>query len=164
MKFFSLFLVLIASNSFAQSYLSGTSYVGKETVNQQLTGNSCKVLIGQVQSINNATNCFDLNYSFGSPSIVKNNLNLNSAFTKVESDRKTCAVNLDGSITGDEIFNAESDSVYTRLYSGMLKEGHTQYDYFLKISPDSRLPQEAAIHSMSFFSEKLVECVDLQLQ
>ncbi len=161
-------LGMIASNTAsAHTIQSKVVYKGRETVNQVLTGNTCGVLIDTVVAIQNTSHCYEVSMHFGSPRMgFKKNLNVRSQYTKKHEssfpERKTCALNLDGTVAGDAVFDAESNEVYTRFFSGMHKEGSHQYDYFLKFSPETLLPQEAAYHELSWFTDRLVECIDLK--
>ncbi len=154
-------------NLWAQADFSMLRFEGKETVNGRLTGKSCLVVVGQIVPIADSFECFKLEMKIGSPTLgVLKGLSLSSQETgrhlQAAEGRRVCASWANGSTLSEEIFSAKISDYYTRYYSGMQKQGwFTQKDFFLKVSPETYLPTEAAVNTITAFSEQLVECIDL---
>lgn len=148
---------------------SGQVYVGDEYVNEYATGNRCYVTIEEVQSNQiRGKHCYSLKMRLGSAesAVTHDELALNSRITNFDrpgfTDMKTCALNTNGSVSGNEIYGEDTSNLYNQIFSGAHQEGWTSYDYFLTLSPETKLPVRSRFHSMGLLSETNVDCVHLE--
>lgn len=166
----TLFLIFLVQINlvFAQNYFKGLVLEGNETFNQQYTGKRCQVEVNSVAQSTKGVNCYKLDFNFLSPLIGKKmNLLVESIVAHKQNNSpflKSCATSLNGNLDENSIFEQNEPSVYTRFFTGMKINGNKQFDYFFKVSPISKLPQEAAVHVLSWFQDDLIECLDLKLK
>lgn len=75
---------------------------------------------------------------------------------------RTCAMNVDGSASGDEIYLEDTESLYSQSFGGGKKQDGIQYDYFLTVSPKTKDLVRARIHVLKILTERNFDCVRLE--
>jgi hypothetical protein len=148
---------------------SGEVYVGLEAVNEHLTGNKCFITINSVAAFaEKGMHCHKVGFQFATNrlDVPKDFLSVESRITNYHRAEypkvKTCALNIDGTSSGDEIYAEDTSRLYNQIFGGMHTSGGVRYDYFLTFAPNSKLPVRARMHIMETFQERDVECVRLE--
>lgn len=148
---------------------SNQTYVGQEYVNDHATGNTCYVQVNNIENANKrGLHCNNLSAQF-----LHNNEKINKEavllYSRVTNNHrpeypqvKTCAMNIDGTTSGNEIYGMNTETLYNSLFSASGKNGTMSYDYFLTISPETKLATRSRIHMMSWFTENNIDCVHLK--
>lgn len=172
MKFiFSTFLLLIALPVYTSTLNveRGQVYRGYEAYNEHATGDVCYITIRNVAPlISKGKHCYSISYVHNSlrNDIPKRELTVDTRVTNYHRREyptvKTCAMNVDGTTYGDEIYEDETDILYNQILGGQFKESRIRYDYFLTLEPDNKLITRARVHVMKLFSEYDVDCVNLE--
>lgn len=146
-------------------------YLGDELVNDSATGKHCSVTIENVDP-QSATGkyCYEIRMLLSTANAIvpQQPFTLNSRVTNIDlpgyPENKTCATNLDGSVAGSAIYGDDTGVIYTQLFSGENQSGHDQYDYFLTISPTTKLASKTRVHVGGWLTETDVDCVHLELK
>lgn len=165
------FLILLSLNVSAQTLksYSGQTLHGQEQINEQPTGNICYVVVRQVTSTETkGHHCFDIEaqFAFNNDQVSKDPVSLMSRVTNYHRPEypavKSCAADLDGKTSSQEIYGLNTDVLYTPFFAATQKIRGTQYDYFLTIDPESKMPSRARVHVLKWFSERDYDCVNLK--
>lgn len=146
-------------------------YLGDEYFNEKPTGNKCSVTINDVSTLNAVGKyCYQLEMTIytANPKVPKLSLTLESRVTNMDMPEypqmKTCAMNINGSVSGQEIYGDDTTKIYTQFFSGGEKINHLQYDFELTVSPTTKKASEASVHLTTWSTEDDVSCLDLKLQ
>lgn len=157
------------ANASTQHLKAGQIYMGKEAVNERLTGNNCFITIQRVEPFSEkGLNCHSAYFLFAADrtDVPKDTLRVDSRITNYHRAEypklRTCAMNVDGTTSGDDIYGSETESLYNQIFGGSMKEGGAQYDYFLTLSPSTKEAVRARIHIQHSMTEKDVDCVRLE--
>lgn len=147
----------------------GTVYMGKESLNERLTGNSCFITIHRVDlAPEKGMHCHSVDFLFASErtDVPKETLRVDSRVTNLHRSEypglRTCAMNVDGSTSGDEIYGEDTESLYNQSFGGGKNQDGTQYDYFLTVSPKTKDLVRARIHVLKILTERNFDCVRLE--
>jgi hypothetical protein len=163
----------LATASFAQAETqnlkAGQIYMGHELLNEQATGNSCFLTIQKVEPYaDKGLHCFSVEFLYASnrPDVPRDTLRVDSRITNYYRPEfpkvRTCAMNVNGTTSGDEIYGQDTQNLYNQIFGGESKAGGSQYDYFLTISPTTKLVSRARVHIQDLMTEKDVDCVQLE--
>jgi hypothetical protein len=146
-----------------------TVYGGLEAVGEVRTGNKCFVTIQEVGGLEaKGLHCYSIDFDFNSAreDVPKNTLHVESRVTNYHRpefpQKRTCAQNIDGTTSGDEIYGTDTTVLYNQIFGGMMKVGDTQFDYFLTLSPLTKEPVRARIHIQNSSVERDLDCVNLE--
>lgn len=165
----------VASMATTINASSGSTYLGKEFVNQQATGNTCVVLINHVLNFSekgNACKKVALSYFFHGEEIGKEgNVGiLQSLITNHQTNEfknnnlKTCAEPIvleNGKKAEANIYDDNEESLYNPIFHGGYSIGQTEYSHFLDLNASDKTPTRAAINVVATDYTRLYECVDL---
>jgi len=163
-------ILLFSTTTFAQtlSLSSGQVYQGIETFNERATGQICYITIHKVQPHNKkGLHCYRTTFSFNSnrEDLPKSSLSVETRVTNYHRDEfpkvKTCALNIDGTTFGDEIYQDDTSILFNRILSGAHVAKRTNFDYFITIDPYSKLATRARVHVTKLFQEYDVDCINL---
>jgi hypothetical protein len=145
-------------------------YIGKESYNEHLTGKNCFVTIHEVIPYpEKGLHCHKVNFQFSADrtDIPRDPLLVDSRVTNYHRPEfpqtRTCAMNVNGTTSGDEIYGEETEILYNQVFGGQQSVGGTQYDYFLTLSSTTKLAVRARIHVTQWLREYDVDCVNLEL-
>ncbi|KHD89798.1 MAG: hypothetical protein OM95_01645 [Bdellovibrio sp. ArHS] len=148
----------------------GQVYVGKETYNEHPTGRICYVTIRDAQPLpQKGLHCQKIDFQFNSvrEDLPKDILTVDSRVTNYHRPEypqvRTCAMNVNGTTSGDEIYGDETSVLYNQIFGGSHSVGSIRYDYFLTLSPNKKTAVRARIHVLKSLSEYDVDCVNLEL-
>jgi len=152
-----------------QALKTGQVYMGKETLNERLTGNSCFITIQRVEPLaEKGLHCHAVEFLFASvrTDVPKDSLRVDSRITNYHRPEfpnvRTCAMNVNGTTSGNEIYGDNTEALYNQIFGGAMKQGGMQFDYFLTLSPTTKEVVRARIHIQDSMSEKGVDCVRLE--
>jgi hypothetical protein len=162
----TLALLAIPAHAAVHNLSSGQVFMGQEYLNEQPTGAICYVTVNDVASVETkGLYCSNIQITLGSldPRVPRQMLSLGSRVTNFDTPsyqegKRTCAAKLDGSIAGDEVFGSDTSVLYIPFYAGMHQDGGTEYDYFLTLSPDTKLPTDSRVHVMTWSTEDDIDC------
>lgn len=178
MKISAVFAIGLASGVFGsiEAYAathnlkSGQVYVGQETHNEQLTGKKCYITIQGVQALpDKGLHCHVVDFQFSSvrDDVPKEVLKVDSRLTNRHRSEfpqiRTCAMNIDGTTWGPEIYEDDTSVLYNQILGGTHTAGSVRYDYFLTLSPDTKLAVRSRVHVTKTFNEYDIDCVNLEL-
>lgn len=145
---------------------AGQTLQGIEQINEHTTGNICYVVIrGVVDKSSKGHHCYDLEvqFAFNNNNISKNPVLLMSRVTNYHRSEypqvKSCAANINGKTSEHDIYENNTEILYTPFFSADEKNGSTQYDYFISIDPVSKMPSRARVHILKPFSETNYDCI-----
>lgn len=145
-------------------------YMGKETYNGHPTGNVCYVTIQDVQTLpEKGLHCYGIDFQFNSvrDELPKEVLTVDSRITNYHRPEfpqtRTCAMNVNGTTSGDEIYGTDTTYLYNQIFGGSHSVNGTRFDYFLTMSPDKKTAVRARIHVLKTLSEYDVDCVKMEL-
>ena len=148
----------------------GQVYVGKETFNEHSTGKVCYVTIKGTRAIpEKGLHCNNIEFQFNSirEDLPKDILSVDARVTNYHRpefpETRTCAMNVNGTTSGDEIYGEETSILYNQIFGGSHSVSSTRFDYFLTLSPNKKLAARARIHVTQAFNEYDVDCVNLEL-
>lgn len=163
---------LVATSALgAVNHLSdGQLYMGEELLNEQPTGRMCNVAIDSVAAMDSkGRHCSRVQVKIHSADgrVPHEAFSLNSRITNYDTPSyraglRSCAMKLDGSIAGEEIFGEDSTSIYTPFFNGMIEIDDTEFHTFLTLSPRTKLPVRARVHLLSAIEESDIDCVNLR--
>ncbi len=147
----------------------GQVYMGKESLNERLTGNSCFITIHRVDlAPEKGMHCHSIDFLFASErtDVPKEALRVDSRVTNLHRSEypglRTCAMNVDGSTSGDEIYGEDTESLYNQSFGGGKRQDGIHYDYFLTVSPKTKDLVRARIHVLKILTERNFDCVRLE--
>jgi hypothetical protein len=162
-------LLSAQANASTQNLRAGQVYMGKEAVNEHLTGNNCFITIQRVEPfLEKGLHCHSAEFLFATvrEDVPKGTLRVDSRVTNYHRPEfpkvRTCAMNVNGTTSGDEIYGDDTSVLYNQIFGGSMKEGGTQYDYFLTLAPDTREAVRARVHIQETLTERDVDCVRLK--
>ncbi|MAE73664.1 MAG: hypothetical protein CL675_06185 [Bdellovibrionaceae bacterium] len=169
-------LILVLAMASATASLAATHnmkygqvYIGQELYNERPTGEQCFVTINFTHPLyDKGLHCHTALFTVNTnrTDIPEVPLSVESRITNYHTpeypELKSCATNVDGTTFGPELYAESSDRIYNHIFSGTHKENRTQYDYFLTISAETKLPTRTRIHVLEWFKEYDVDCVNLK--
>jgi hypothetical protein len=166
------FALFIFTSAFADpvAMIPGEVYQGELFINDHDAHKACKVIIEAKSDLPTlGSNCTKAQISFDFGVTVRGySLESVPLYSSITNDhlaeypnQKTCSLNRDGSPLDQRIYTVSDDQIYNRILSGDSKSGWVSFDYFLKISPDTRLPISGALHRLAPLREDLYECENL---
>lgn len=148
---------------------AGQTLRGQELINEHPTGNICYVIVRQVtDQSQKGHHCHDIEaqFAFNNDVISKEPITLASRVTNYHRSEypttKSCAANVDGKTSGQEIYGTDTEKLYTPFFSADGTIGNTKFDYFLSVDPKSKTLTRARVHILKWFSEKNYDCVNLK--
>lgn len=172
MKLFNLFSVLVLTicsqaNAVTIQSKAGDLYEGKEYVNEQATGKACYLYIDNVSTNLIGNHCYDVEARFATPSvksnIVKDGVIVQSHITNAHRPEypaiKTCATNLRGETSGNDIYSMNDENLFNSLFSWAGENQDAQYDFFITFSAESKKPSRVRLHELKTFSENNYDCL-----
>ncbi len=164
---FSLLLFNTAKATTLDTY-AGQTLQGIEQINEHTTGNICYVVIRDVvDKSSKGHHCYDLEvqFAFNNNNISKNPVLLMSRVTNYHRSEypqvKYCAANVNGKTSEQDIYENNTEILYTPFFTAEEKNGANQYDYFISIDPVTKIPSRARLHILKPFSETNYDCVHL---
>lgn len=166
-----LILTIAAGYSMAQTHSvrRGDVFIGDELYNEHKTGNICYITINGLQEApERGLHCYSIDFAFASirEDIPKEVLKVDSRITNYHRPEypnfKTCAMNVNGTTSGDDIYGEDTANLYNQIFGGAHSTDSVQNDYFLTLSSKSKTVVRARIHVLKTFSEYNVDCVNLQ--
>lgn len=144
-------------------------YIGDEVVMEKPTGNICYVTVNRVAKLEKkGMHCHETFFHFHTNRTdhPKGILRVDSRITNYHRSEypriKTCAMNVDGTTYGEDIYGSDTTDLYNRSFSGTHKVERTQYDYFLSFSAEDKMPTRARIHVLTWIKEYDIDCVNLE--
>ncbi len=171
MKVFLFTILFFSATLFANvnALTSSSTYKGEEYVNQRRTGQICYVSVSRLKAREGRIHCQDIEWRYASSrdDIPKVFFKGETAITnehRVEYPEKiTCAMNVNGTSFGDEIYSLSQTSIlYTPFFHGLYQEGSTEFHHYLNLSPQSKDLVSARIHVLKMFREYDVDCLHLE--
>ena len=145
-------------------------YMGKESYNEHLTGKNCFISIHAVNSFpEKGLHCHKVVFQFAADrtDIPRDHLLVDSRLTNYHRPEfpqiRTCAMNVNGTTSGQEIYGTETDILYNQVFGGSHSAGGIRYDYFLTLSPITKIAVRARVHVTQWLREYDVDCVKLEL-
>ena len=159
------------STAFADTInvLANQVYGGKELYNESKDGKSCAISIQSVADDSaKGLHCKKIGFVFHSDrsDIPQNVLLVSSRITNYDRPefpaKRTCAMNVNGTVSGPEIYGDDTSILYSQIFGGETVIGGTQYDYFLTIDPQTKLAVRARVHVTQPLNEYDVDCVNLK--
>lgn len=152
-----------------QNLKQGQVYIGHELLNERATGNSCFITIQDVRANNEkGLYCYTADFLFSSvrSDVPKDTLTVDSRITNYHRPEfpkvRTCAMNVNGTTSGNEIYGEDTSVLYNQIFGGETKLSGTQFDYFLTLAPDTKQAVRARVHIIDALEEKDVDCVALE--
>lgn len=165
----ALLLAGSAASAATNNLKIGQVYRGREMLNEQFTGNSCFITIQHVEpSIEKGLHCSSADFQFASvrDDVPKDVLHVESRLTNSHRPEfpnvRTCAMNVDGTTSRDDIYGEATAALYNQIFAGQSKIAWTQYDVFLTLSPQTKEAVLARIHIQGLLTEKNIDCVNLE--
>ncbi len=168
-----LILSLLFSFSLSQAAThalkSGQNYLGDEYLNNKPTGKQCYVVIDFVTTNDKGMHCYDINWRYASQLdfTPKEPIMTSSRVTNYHRSEypelKTCALNINGTSYGNEIYQENTNILYNEIYVGYEKIKRKEHHYFLSLSPETKLLTRAKIRILSWFTKKDIDCLNLEL-
>lgn len=162
---------LVSFNLFAQTLNLevGQVYTGNETYNDQETGKICHIIIRDIIELKRkGLHCYKVSFSFESErtDLPMGDLSVDSRITNYHREEyptlKTCALNIDGTTFGDEIYQDDTTILYNRIFGGMHTTKKTRFDYFLTLAPHTKEAISARIHIKKRWKKDYnIDCVNL---
>ncbi|EPZ51437.1 hypothetical protein M902_2975 [Bacteriovorax sp. BAL6_X] len=170
MNFKIITALLFLSSSFAQTIKiqQGDLYLGQETNNGHQTGEACYVQIDSIEGNEKGKHCFDITWRFLSnrKDVLKDYIKASSRITNYHRREypqlKTCAVNIDGTTDGADIYSEDTTLLYNQVFVGMHKLRSTQYDYILSFNAHSKTLASASFHILKWHRKNHIRCVNLK--
>lgn len=170
-KFIILLLLILSGTANAKTLdaYSGQTLQGIEQINEHPTGNICYMVIRHVaDQSNKGHHCYDIEaqFAFNNNNVKKDPVLLTSRVTNYHRSEypqvKSCAANVNGKTSEQDIYENNTEILYTPFFSADEKNGSTQYDYFISIDPVTKSPSRARVHILKPFSETNYDCVNLK--
>ncbi len=169
-----LVLILIGTGAIAsaqtQQLKAGQIYMGKEAVNEHATGNNCFISVHEVMPYSDkGLHCYSAVFDFNSvrEDMPKQPLKVDSRVTNYHRPEfpkvRTCAMNVDGTTSGNEIYGEDTTLLYNQIFGGDLQVGGTMFDFFLTLDPVKKTAIRARVHVRKTFDEYDVDCTNLEL-
>ncbi len=160
------------TNAFADPVMAenGDVYQGTLYINEHPTTKSCQITIQSKNDIPTlGANCTKIQVIFNLGIAVHGyNHTPESLFSSITNYQlpeypvqKTCALNRDGTPLSKSIYSANDEQTYNRILSGDSKSGWVSFDYFVIISPETRLPISARLHRLGVLNEDNYDCENL---
>ena len=155
-------------NAKTHSVIPGTTYIGNEYHNDKPTGQTCYVIVDNISVNNKGLHCYDIEWRYASnrTDVVKDGLITSSRITNYHRreypSKKTCAKNIDGTTSGNEIYSKDSDVLINDIFNGMIKHNKTEFHIFLSLNREKILSR-ARIHGLMWNKEWDVDCLNLKL-
>lgn len=172
---FCFLLLLISTTSFGSTVdiISGDIFTGQEFMNDRPTGNTCRLEFIAVESFRErGLHCYKQKLvldGFDTRLEVQGErLELVSRVTNSHRDEyprlRSCAVNINGSVRGDEIYSDNTDILFNDAFIGGQRSRFSRVDYYLNMSSQSKRPTRLTITVTRLLSERSFECRFLQLK
>lgn len=169
----SLFIaaLFISNLGFAATINSqnGDLYQGKEIVNDQPTGKICYLYVDYVEANPVGKYCHNLTtrpvFSTDRATQPQDPIVVQSRVTNYHRPEypqiKTCAMNLDGKTSGNDIYGDQDANLYNELFAWEGQYDGSQFDFFVTLSAQTKLPIRTRLHKLNWHSETDYDCVDL---
>jgi len=142
-------------------------YRGDEFYNGKPTGQACYIIIDRVVKNPKGKHCYDISWRYASNrlDVPKVELNVSSRITNYHRREypkmKTCAMNIDGTTDGIDIYSDDTSELKNDIFNGMKKVENIEFHNFLSISTDDKLISRARIHGLKWNKEWDVDCLNL---
>lgn len=166
---FFLILVSLQVDASTHHLQGGQVFVGKEYENDRPTGQICYISVLTAMPLaSKGLHCHKVVFQFNSnrSDIPRQNFAVISRITNYHRPEypeiKTCAMNVDGTSSGDEIYATDTDLLFNHIFSGAAKFDGTDLDYFLSIDRRSKSLSRARIQFTSTFRRYHVDCLELE--
>lgn len=148
---------------------NGDLFQGEELINEGATGRACYLYVDYVEENPIGKHCLNLAvrpvFTTDRDLHPKEELTVTSRVTNYHRAEfpqiKTCAMNTNGKTSGDEIYGDDDTDLYNQIFSWEGKVNGHQFDFFVTLSPDTKLPIRTRLHKLNWFSEKNYDCVNL---
>lgn len=144
-------------------------YVGAEVVNGQRSGDKCYITIQLIRPLaEKGLHCHSVDFLFATAreDVPKETLTVDSRITNYHRPEfpktRTCAVNVNGTTSGNEIYETNTEILYNQIFGGRTELRGVQYDYFLTLSPVTKEAARARVHIQTATTEKDVDCTNLE--
>lgn len=169
----TLALLSFSASSFSNitNIETGHEYIGEEAVNDHFTGNQCSITIKEVKPVTNkGLHCHSISFGYDSvrsdipTSALKTTSRVTNYHRSEYPDIKTCAVNIDGTTYGDEIYSNNTDILYNKIHGGAHRVKRTQFDYFISTDPRTKQASRVRVNIMTTLKEYYVDCLNLRLK
>jgi hypothetical protein len=164
----------VTINDFAgggtQNLAARQTYVGQEYYDEHSTGRTCYVQVNGVRPYSEkGQHCYlvDMRVASLAADVPAQELTVSSRVTNYHRpefpQKRTCALNIDGTSSGDELYGTDTSMIYNQIFAGQHNENGIRYDYFLTLDPVKKQATRARIHVMRLFTEHDIDCVGLEL-
>ncbi len=174
---FLLGLVVISLTSFSLAHgdthymKAGQIYMGEELHNGQPNRHYCFIEILQViPRPERGLHCFSVEYKFGSDNsdVPQGPFWVDSRITNAHRPEyprlRSCAINVDGTSYGDEIYGDDTSILYNQIFAGGHNQGRNHLvDYFMALHFQSKQPRRVRTHITTALSERSIDCTRLEL-
>jgi hypothetical protein len=148
----------------------GELYRGEEQINENTTGRICYLYLDYVETNPVGKYCYKLTtrpvFSTDRDSHPKDEIVVTGHITNFHRPEypsiRTCAMNLDGKTSGNDIYGSDDTNLFNQLFSWEAQHGGYQFDFFVTFSPATKQPSRTRLHRMNWISEKNYDCVKLK--
>lgn len=166
------FFQLSVSFAATVNSLGGELYQGQEFVNENPTGRICYLYVDAVQPAAFGQHCTTMSvrpvYATDRNIQPQDSLKVVSAVTNYHRPEypaiKTCAMNLNGQTSGNDIYGQDDTHLYNQLLSWEDDYQGNQFSFFVTISPVTKLPVRTRLHKLNWMSETDYDCLSLKRQ
>lgn len=149
---------------------NGDLYRGEEVVDGKATGGTCYLYTDYVESSKKGLHCTQITARpvyFTDREIHPQDEMVTVAritnYHRPEYPRiKTCAMNVNGTTYGNEIYGQDTTQLYNQILSWEDTVNGYEFDFFISISAETKLPTRTRLHLLKFNTEKDYDCVRLQ--
>lgn len=150
--------------------VGGELYQGSELVNEKATGKTCYLYLDTVEANPVGLHCYKLTtrpvFTTDRANLPQDEIVVLGRITNYHRSEypqlKTCAMNLRGQTSENDIYGNDDATLYNQLFSWQGKQGATQFDFFVTYSPVTKTPIRTRMHKMNRMSETDYDCVNLQ--
>lgn len=167
-----LFLLSYHGQATVNNSQPGDLYIGTEVVNEQATGNLCYLYIDLVQKSLKGQHCSEMLvrsiFSTNTDKFPKEGIVVVSRLTNYHRaeypQKKTCALSIDGTTSGDNIYEADGSYLYNDIlgWNGIYKG--SKLDLFVSLSSATKTPVRMRFHKLNWLSESNYDCINLKKQ
>ncbi len=150
---------------------AGQIYMGEEIHNGQANGLYCFIEILQVvPRPERGLHCFSVEYRFGSDTadVPQGPFWVDSRITNAHRPEyprlRSCAINVNGTSYGDEIYGDDTSVLYNQIFAGGHDQGRNHLvDYFMALHFQSKQPRRVRTHITTPLRERSIDCTRLEL-
>lgn len=170
-KYFLLTLVFgFYSQSATINATASELYIGEELLDEHSTGKTCYLYVDQVNPIEKGQHCYSIYvrpaFATDGDKMPKDGLVVSSRITNYHRSEypsiKTCAMSLDGKTSGNDIYQSDDSKLYNDILGWNGRYNGSQFDFFVSISPVTKLPVRTRFHKLNWYSEKNYDCINLK--